>query len=199
MSLTVISVTRTSGSTRRVIGCHRGEPERNVRWIPPRRFASLASACADCRQEMEALRPIIDSFVSWPIDVLRPSASLWGRLARRIATETGGDPVVPVPPRWAEPEWKEVAPGISCKLLATDTEKNRVSMMVRLAPGADYPTHRHQDIEELHLLYGELIVDDTKLHPGDYLRADADSVDHRVWSETGCTCVLLTSSHDAFL
>src|SRR6266566_6958743 len=41
MSLTMISVTRTSGSTRRVIGCHGGEPERNVRWIPPRRFASL--------------------------------------------------------------------------------------------------------------------------------------------------------------
>jgi len=158
------------------------------------------SACADCRQEMEALRPIIDSFVSWPIDVLRPSASLWGRLGQRIAAETGGAPVVPVvPPRWAEPEWNEVAPGISCKVLATDTEKNRVSMMVRLAPGADYPPHRHHDVEELHLLHGELIVDDTKLHPGYYRRAEADSVDHRVWSETGCTCVLLTSIHDAFL
>ena len=164
-----------------------------------RRVEAQISACADCRQEMEALRPIIDAFVSWPIDVLRPSASLWGRLARRIAAETGGDPVVPVPPRWAEPEWKEVAPGISCKLLATDTEKNRVSMMVRLAPGADYPTHRHQDIEELHLLDGELIVDDTKLRPGDYRRAEADSVDHRVWSGTGCTCVLVTSIHDVLL
>lgn len=71
--------------------------------------------------------------------------------------------------------------------------------MVRLAPGADYPTHRHQDIEELHLLDGELIVDDTKLRPGDYRRAEADSVDHRVWSETGCTCVLVTSIHDVLL
>jgi anti-sigma factor ChrR (cupin superfamily) len=107
------------------------------------------SACADCRQEMKMLRPIIDSFVSWPTDVLRPSASLWGRLAQRIAAETGAEPVVPVPQRWVEPEWKEVAPGISCKLLATDTEKNRVSMLVRLAPGADYPPHRHAGVEEL--------------------------------------------------
>ena len=60
-----------------------------------RRVEAQISACADCRQEMEALRPIIDSFVSWPIDVLRPSASLWGRLARRIAAETAGAPVVP--------------------------------------------------------------------------------------------------------
>jgi len=35
-----------------------------------RRVEAQISACADCRQEMEALRPIIDSFVSWPIDVL---------------------------------------------------------------------------------------------------------------------------------
>ena len=131
--------------------------------------------------------------------MLRPSASLWDRLAQRIAAETGGEPVLPAPQRGAEPEWKEVAPGISCKLLATDTETNRVSMLVRLAPGTDYPPHRHGGVEELHLLHGELIVDDGKLHPGDYRRAEAGTVDHRVWSETGCTCVLLTSFHDILL
>jgi anti-sigma factor ChrR (cupin superfamily) len=157
------------------------------------------SACADCRQEMETLRPIVDSFVSWPIDVLRPSASLWERLARRIAAETGGEPVVPSPHRGAEPEWEESAPGISFKLLATDTETKRVSMLVRLAPGTDYPPHRHAGVEELHLLHGELMVNDRTLYPGDYIRADAGSVDHRVRSETGCTCVLLTSTHDVIL
>ena len=154
------------------------------------------SACAECRQEMETLRPIIGALVGWPTDVLRPSASLWDRLARRIAVETGQEPVVPSPGRWAEPEWEEAAPGISCKLLATDTEKDRVSMLVRLAPGAAYPAHRHAGVEELHLLHGELMIDDKKLYPGDYIRAEADSVDHRVWSETGCTCVLLTSTRD---
>jgi anti-sigma factor ChrR (cupin superfamily) len=152
--------------------------------------------CAECRQEMETLRPIIDSFVSWPTDVLRPSASLWERLSKRIAAETGGEPVSPAPQRWAQPEWKEVAPGISCKLLATDTEKNRVSMLVRLAPGTDYPPHRHAGVEELHLLEGELWIDDRKLYPGDYNRGEPGAVDRRVWSETGCTCVLLTSIHD---
>jgi anti-sigma factor ChrR (cupin superfamily) len=157
------------------------------------------AACPDCRQAVETLRPIIQSLVSWPADVLRPSASLRERLAQRIAAEMGGEPLVPALPRWAEPEWKDVAPGISCKLLATDTEKNRVSMVVRLAPGTDYPPHRHDGVEELHLLHGELFVDDEKLYPGDYLRAEAGSVDHRVWSETGCTCVLITSFHDVIL
>jgi anti-sigma factor ChrR (cupin superfamily) len=157
------------------------------------------SACADCRQEREALRPIIDSFVSSRTDVLRPSTSLWERLTQRIAAETGGEPLSPAPERWAEPEWRDVAPGISCQLLATDIENNRVSMMVRLTPGTDYPPHRHDGLEELYLLHGELIVDDRKLYPGDYLRAEAGSVDRRVWSETGCTCVLLTSFNDVIL
>jgi anti-sigma factor ChrR (cupin superfamily) len=155
------------------------------------------SGCAECRQELETLRPVINAFVAWPTDVLRPSASLWERLARRIAAETSQAPLVPAPQRRPEPEWEEVAPGIACKLLATDTEKDRVSMLVRLAPGADYPPHDHAGTEELHLLHGELVVDDKKLYPGDYLRSEVGTGDQRVWSETGCTCVLLTSTRDA--
>ena len=48
--------------------------------------------------------------------------------------------------------------------------------------------------EELHLLDGELWIDDSKLYPGDYNRAEACTGDKRVWSETGCTCVLITST-----
>src|SRR5262245_51400530 len=157
------------------------------------------SACADCRKELDTLRPIIGSFVSWPTDVLRPSVSLWGRLAQRIAEETGREPISPPSPHSVKPEWQEAAPGIFCKLLAADMEGNRVSMLVRLAPGTDYPPHRHAGIEELHLLHGELMIDDKKLYPGDYIRAEHGTVDHRVWSDTGCMCVLLTSTKDLIL
>ncbi len=154
------------------------------------------SACGACQQEMKTLRPLVDSFISWPTGVLRPGASLWGRLAQRVAAEAGGEPLMPEPQRWAEPEWKEVAPGLSCQVLATDTARNRVSMLVRLAPGVDYPPHRHAGVEELHLLDGELWINDRKLYPGDYNRAEPGSVDTRVWSETGCTCVLIACTGD---
>jgi anti-sigma factor ChrR (cupin superfamily) len=139
---------------------------------------------------------LIDAFVAWPTDVLRPSPSLQGRLARRIAEETGGEPVVPSASQWSEPDWDEVAPGIFCKLLATDTERQRVSMLVRLLPNVEYPPHTHAGVEELHLLEGELWIDERKLFPGDYNRAEAPSGDQRVWSETGCTCLLITSTQD---
>jgi quercetin dioxygenase-like cupin family protein len=157
------------------------------------------SACVSCQHEMETLRPLVGSFISWPTDVLRPPESLWQRLAQRIAVETGTEPVWPAPQRGAEPAWEEAAPGISCKVLATDTATQRVSMLVRLAPGTDYPPHRHAGVEELHVLHGELIVNDKNLSPGDYIRAESGSEDHRVWSETGCTCVLLTSAQDVLL
>jgi anti-sigma factor ChrR (cupin superfamily) len=167
--------------------------------LPSSEFALVEAhiaACADCQRELESLRPVTGAFVSWPTAVLRPTASLWERLARRIAAETGQEPAGAAPPGRPEPEWEGAAPGISFRLLATDTEKKRVSMLVRLAPGAAYPPHRHAGVEELFLLHGELMIDDQKLYPGDYYRAEAGSSDQRVWSETGCTCVLLTSTQD---
>jgi len=105
--------------------------------------ASVAEAhiasCSECQREVESIRPLLNQFVSWPTDVLRPATSLQARLALRIAEETGEQPVVPLAPQWSEPEWEQVALGIECKLLATDTARHRVSMLVRLAPGARYP------------------------------------------------------------
>jgi len=156
-------------------------------------FAAHVEWCAECRAELASLRPVVDAFVDWPADVVRPPVPLWSRLAERI----GGAPE-PAEPRWAEePAWTPVAPGIEVKLLATDEATDCVSMLVRLAPGAAYPAHRHAGVEELHLLDGELWIDDRKLVPGDYNRAEPGTSDARVWSETGCTCVLVTSYRDA--
>jgi hypothetical protein len=157
--------------------------------------AHIAS-CPDCRRELESLRPVIDRFVSWPTDVLRPAASLQARLAQRIAEETGRPSVPPAARQWFEPDWEQVAPGIECKLLATDAGRQRVSMLVRLEPGASYPAHTHSGVEELHLLDGELWIDARKLFPGDYNYGAPGESDERVWSETGCTCVLTTSTTD---
>jgi anti-sigma factor ChrR (cupin superfamily) len=158
-------------------------------------FATHLAACAECRTELDTLRPVIASFIGWPSDVLRPSTSLWDRLSERI----GGDRPAVESARTRsskKSDWKEAGPGISYKLLATDLANDRVSMLVRLAPGAEYPPHRHAGLEELHLLHGELMINDRKLYPGDYNRAERGTADTRVWSATGCTCVLMTSLQD---
>jgi anti-sigma factor ChrR (cupin superfamily) len=154
-------------------------------------FEAHLPACAACRGELDALRPVIDALVDWPQPIARPPHPLWPELAQRIGAEPGDAEA-----RWTdEPAWNEVAPGISCKLLSTD-EDGYVTMLVHLAPGVAYPPHEHAAVEELHLLDGELWIDDRKLYPGDYSRGEPGTGDTRVWSETGCTCVLMTSSRD---
>jgi anti-sigma factor ChrR (cupin superfamily) len=154
------------------------------------------AACADCRRELEAIRSMADRFVAWPTDVLRPSPALQARLSDRIAAESGTPRVAPPPRLWTEPDWEQVAPGIQCKLLAADAERHRISMLVHLEPGASYPPHDHSGVEELHLLDGELWIEDRKLLPGDYNYGAPGTGDTRVYSETGCTCVLITSTKD---
>lgn len=167
--------------------------------LPPAEAAAVQAhlaSCEQCRRELQALRPVVDAFAAWPAAVLRPAPTLQHRLAERIAAETGSKAVWPVDTQWSEPDWEDVAPGIQCKLLASDTRRHRISMLVRLVPGGEYPPHTHSGVEELHLLQGELWIDDRKLYPGDYSRAEPGTGDKRVWSETGCTCVLITSTQD---
>jgi hypothetical protein len=157
--------------------------------------AHIAS-CERCREDLSALLPVVDSFVAWPTAVLRPATLSWDQLLARIAVEGGGREATSAPRTWVEPQWEEVAPGISCKMLSSDARGDRVSMLVRLAPDTAYPPHRHAGTEELHLLEGELWIEERKLLPGDYNRAVAGTADRRVWSETGCTCLLITSPSD---
>jgi anti-sigma factor ChrR (cupin superfamily) len=69
-------------------------------------------------------------------------------------------------------------------------------MLVRLDESASYPAHTHSGVEELHLLDGELWIDDRKLLAGEYNYGAPGTGDNRVFSETGCTCVLITSTQD---
>lgn len=134
-----------------------------------------------------------DRYETRPISagVLSPSESLWDRVARRISAETGVRPLPAPTQQWSEPEWEEVAPGISCKWLAVDVENERLSLLVRFAPAAHYPAWRQQAIEEFYLLHGELWVSDRKLCPGEYRDAEPGRARAHVWSEMGCTCVVI--------
>jgi DNA-directed RNA polymerase specialized sigma24 family protein len=148
--------------------------------------------CGECRREVGVLRPVLDSLVAWPIDVLRPTRPLQHVLRISAGAKASAD----TPQRRPEPEWEDVAPGIAVQILASDPERHIVSMLVRLVPGGEYPAHTHAGVEELHLLDGELWIEERKLHPGDYNRAEPGTGDKRVYSETGCTCVLVTSTRD---
>jgi hypothetical protein len=146
------------------------------------------AACSQCRRELESLRPVVDLFASWPTDVLRPAKSLQAQLALRIAGDTGSKAVAPPSSRWSEPDWEQVAPGIECKLLRQHAGASRPGHELSAA----YPCRRGAAAS----LDGELWIDQRKLLPGDCNYGPPGASDERVWSETGCTCVLITSTKD---
>ena len=141
--------------------------------------------------------PSSGSVAGWIMSLARSVTT--DRSPRREGGTPGASPAADMLPAWAtaaEPDWDYAAPGVFYSVLARDTEHERVSLLVRLAPGAAYPAHTHAGVEELYLLEGQLFIDGRVLSPGDYNRAEAGSGDQHVWSDTGCSCVLLTSTLD---
>ena len=159
--------------------------------------AATSAVFQDVRQRAATYDPGGDTVMSWIMNQARSRAAsrspvtlgaLEGALdlARPLVEAAIQD----------EPGMSEPAPGISCKVLATDFERRRLSLLVGLAPGVEYPPHTHAGVEQLYLLRGELWIGDRKLFPGDYNRAEPGTADELVWSETGCLCILVTSSAD---
>lgn len=177
--------------------------------------------CEACRREVDSLsRTARDLALLAPERT--PPADLWQRVLQRIRKN---DPRVQ-PDRPAEaavstqvwrawesdtdgntPDFTFLAAGagrfeptavqgVEARKLFVDRENDRVTMLVRMQPGASYPRHVHADVEECFVLSGDLSVGTHRMHAGDYQRAESGSM-HAVQStENGCVLLLVSSLHD---
>jgi anti-sigma factor ChrR (cupin superfamily) len=88
------------------------------------------------------------------------------------------------------------APGVEIKLLSIDKARSYYTTIVRMAPGATLPSHRHADIEESYILEGEILISGVLMRPGDYCCAAAGSLHTEVTTKTGCVFIAVASSRD---
>ncbi len=86
--------------------------------------------------------------------------------------------------------------GVIVKRLFVDNERKTITMLVKMAAGASYPPHRHAAPEECLVLAGDLHVAGEVLGPGDYQRAEADSIHGVQSTENGCTLFITSSQED---
>lgn len=98
-----------------------------------------------------------------------------------------------------EGQWIDMAPGISIKILFQDSEKASTTLLVRLQPGAAYPPHRHRGTEECLVLEGDLHVDGTVLHTGDFTVSFDDRIHTDTHSSEGCLLLINSPMNDEFL
>jgi quercetin dioxygenase-like cupin family protein len=81
--------------------------------------------------------------------------------------------------------------GLYVKSLRFDEKDNRSpAILLKFEPGAKYPYHNHPGGEELFVLKGTCLVNNTLLKEGDYLYTP-EGFKHGVRSETGCEMLLI--------
>lgn len=95
--------------------------------------------------------------------------------------------------RLDEGKWNRLAEGVFVKTLFIDREKDLVTSLVKLEPGARFPRHRHPGIEESVVILGDCHVNGDVLTPGDYRRADAGTTDGEITTINGTTYLVIAS------
>ena len=88
------------------------------------------------------------------------------------------------------------APGISLKMLATDQRSGTVTLLARLEARTAFPPHDHSGPEQTFVLSGDLTSGGRRLGAGDFFFAEAGSHHPDVYSEGGCTALLVLSLED---
>lgn len=81
------------------------------------------------------------------------------------------------------------APGVSARVLHVDEAAGRFTCILKMAPGARYPAHRHDGPEECVVLAGSIVVGGVRLRAGDYQRAAADTDHVEQWTTALCPWV----------
>ncbi len=81
-------------------------------------------------------------------------------------------------------------PGVRVRILNLDRSRKQFTCLMRLDPGAVYPSHAHDGPEECIVLEGEIIVGDVRMKKGDYQRAEPDSEHIEQRTETGALIYL---------
>lgn len=90
------------------------------------------------------------------------------------------------------PGWTELEPGLRSKLLNTESETGRRTILLDIAPGTEYAGHSHDHEEELLILWGDLSFGEFVLGPGDYHHALPGGTHPTAISHTGCRALLIT-------
>ena len=91
-----------------------------------------------------------------------------------------------------EGKWEFVCPGIERKMLFHDRAKKRATFLMRAQPGAEFPSHDHDDDEEAFVLEGDLSLGDLLLNAGDYHLARPGL--HHPVGRTKAGCMLLITA-----
>ena len=177
--------------------------------------AHLKEGCPPCADETHAFEAIVHQ-LALGLPPIAPRPQVKEQLLARIRCEATGqgasaDPQVwkawsstPAQARWVirstEGDWQETGiEGVTVKNLFVDEVRHYVTMLVQMAPGSQYPSHRHAGAEECYVIQGKMRIGDQWYKAGDYIRNSPDSIDEDTYTENGCLLLISSSQQDELL
>jgi anti-sigma factor ChrR (cupin superfamily) len=167
----------------------------------------LAQGCMICAAEVIAFRDICAS-LALTVPEVEPSPEVRNKILARLAAERqlaftespfhqADSRPEPFSTLYAQQgEWKEVSEGVLIKVLYVDTQKRTMTSLYKMLPGAHAVAHQHQGVEECYVIEGDFYVNDLRLGPGDYHRAEPGSIHDSLYSENG-NLLLIISPHES--
>jgi anti-sigma factor ChrR (cupin superfamily) len=169
--------------------------------------------CAVCRREVLSFRETIEQ-IPLIVPPVAPAESLRQRVLERVRATARELPAAAQTWKTWRPSDRDQAVGFSVDLaqdavweptgvagvetrrLFVDRANDRATMLIRMAPGASYPSHVHANAEECYVIEGDLRVAETHLKAGDYQRAGSGSLHPIQSTDHGCLLLIVSSLHD---
>jgi quercetin dioxygenase-like cupin family protein len=140
----------------------------------------LSTGCSQCQSRLRDTQMML-AVIPSTLTQVTPPASVRARLLERIDSDKPGYVFIHA----NEGTWIQIVPGIFAKVLNMDTARQRVTALVRMAPGSGYADHEHTGVEEVLVLEGSCYCGGRLLRKGDYHRAEIGSIHLDTRTEEG--------------
>jgi anti-sigma factor ChrR (cupin superfamily) len=89
-------------------------------------------------------------------------------------------------------EWQPDGPHFWTKLLHEDRARGERTLLMKVDPGASFPLHAHEEVEQIYVLSGSFFDQDRTLRAGDYACRAAGAM-HTAGSAEGAVMLLIYS------
>ncbi len=149
-------------------------------------------SCAFCDVEVRQSGDMATALVE-AIPLSQPPPGLRDRVLTEVPLPMGVAALV----RASALQWLPTPfEGVFTATLYADSVRGELASLVRLAPGARYPSHHHSHVEHCYVLQGDVIFSDHTIFAGDYEAAYAGTDHSPVTSKTGCMLFLVHNQND---
>ena len=86
--------------------------------------------------------------------------------------------------------------GVTMARLYEDPIRGELASLVRMMPGAHYPSHHHASLEHCYVLEGDLVFEDYVLAAGDYSAGGPDKDHTAATTKNGCLLFIVHNLQD---